>query len=722
MAVQLRNPVPNAVSAGEVCQAVSVGGQHGFTEWRDGSDNIHLVASFNGEASNYSTKSYVVHHVNMTAGVSHLTTGLKGYLGKQLYDPATDRFYMGGSYSGSFGYLNPTTGAITSIKNDFQYSLIGGLLKGDDGKIYFIEQPFKLYSYNDADGLMEYGDFSPSASETNYNSLWVDATHIYFGIVKQETYEGAIWFDLKIGLIGAAKEDFVSYDFTAEHDFRVAFQRDYNTKELLLRRTLVDQVTYKYYSLAAGVLIEVTKALNPEYAWNEAGTSITGNYGVTIFDYTPFCYATSSPPATGVLNWEVDASKMAPLPSSQEYSKIGYREGGEGDWSYSQKDYTGPWQSFDVGHLVHNTGRGVYIPTDDDYGPVASVSYASSIIAALGFSQVSPYGGLKLPSGMTLFSGYSGGTLLWNPAEAWTLHSGNSTPFDYGDPDAPNPYFLNIARSGIVHHYRFGMDYDADGKVWGGGNATRSLANPGAGNVYWYDPSDGSSGYVFDGTGGKPDWDDLEVYFRSLCPALSRTKMVVSGNNGYLYVVNCADATIDGSYNLGENAYMVEVANDAVLGVTPGGNVFLFKPSDQTMITAPASIGLAAYTPFGFVNSTYPRMKYKMEIGPDGYAWMFFGSRLYKIHPTTLAPMLVKSFDTYYMLKFLDTAGDQSVYDLMLYGNGKNLYYVPEMFYTPATANPDPGPEMPHLGSIGGGVNAASVAGARVGNVAGCVI
>lgn len=722
MPIQIRNPVPNAISVGEVCQAVSVGGQQGFTEWKDGSDNVHLVASFNGEADRYSTESYVVHHINMTTGVSHLTTGLKGHLGKQLYDPATDRLYMGGSYSGSFGYLNPTTGDITIIKNDFEYSLIGGILKGDDGKVYFIELPFKLYSYNDTDGLMSYGDFSPSAAESNYNALWVDSTHIYFGIIKQETYNGAIWFDLKIGLIGDAKEDFVSYDFVNEHDFRLSFFRDYNTKETLLRRTLVDQTTYKYYTVVSGVLTEVTKALNPEYAWNEAGTIITDNYGATVFDYTPFCYTTSTPPATGILNWELDVSKMAPLPSSQEYSKIGYREGGEGDWSYSQKTFTGPWLSFTAGPLVHSSGRAVRLTTDGDYGPVVNVSYATPAITAVGYSRHSPYGALKLPSGLVLFSGYSGATMLWDPTAVYTLHSGNSTPFDYGDPDAPNPYFLSIARSGIVHHYRFGMDYDADGKVWGGGNATRTLVNPGAGNVWWYDPADGSHGYVFDGTGGKPDWDDSEVYFRSLCHALSRTKMVVAGNNNYLYVVNCADATIDGSYNLGEYAYMIEVSNDVVLGVTPGGNVFLFKPSDQTMITAPASIGLSGYTPFGFVNTTYPRMKYKLELGPDGYAWMFFGSRLYKIHPTTLVPTLVRSFDSSYMLKFLDTAGNQSVYDLVLYGNGKNLYYVPEMFYTPAVANPDPGPPMPHFGSIAGGVNAASLAGARVGNVSGAVI
>lgn len=708
MPLTLRNPIPTEVSKGEVCLGVSTGGQHGFHEWRDGSGNIHLVASFNGVAEAYSTEPYFIHHINLDTDVSHLTSCAKGYLGKTVYDPFNDRLYCCGVYSGSFGWLNPTTGAFTKLK-DSPAGLYGSMIYGGDDRIYFVENACVLNSYGIADGLYSYGDFMPATAAVDYNALAVDTTHVYFGVINQTTWLGNSWWTLFIGEIKAAKETFVEYDFADEHDRGVAFLRDYNTKELLCRRLLVDNTTYKYYSFTGGVLTEVTKALNPEYAWNEAGTAITGNYGPTVIDYSPYVYTTGTPADKTWWGWEIDPAQLAPVPGTQEYSKIGYRPEEGGDWSYSQKTFTEPWQSTIPFALTHKSARDIYL-TSYDYGPASTVDYDTPSPVTNGYHQISPYDVLKLPDSTVYMCGYSADTLLWNPASAWTLHSGNATRFDYPAAGAPNPYKLNIARSGIQHHYRFCLHYDSAGKVWGGGNATRTTTNPGAGNVWWYKPSDGTYGYVFDGTGGKPDWDDTEVYFRSMCHALSRTKMVVSGHDGWLHVVNCADATIDGSFNLGTYAYMVEVADDQVFGITLDGDVFLFKPSDQTMIVAPFDCGLA-YTPFGWESNSYTRMNYKVELGPDGYAWMFMGSRIYKFNPTTCLPTLVKSLSTYYKLKFIDKAGDQSVYDLILYGNGKSLLVIPEIFYTPAAADSNPGPPLANYKTVGGGDNASLICG-----------
>lgn len=721
MTLTRRSPAPNPVSAGNPCQGVAVGGQHGFAEWRDGSGNIHFQTSFGGSTS--SSENYTVHHINMTTGDSHLTLGLLGQPGKSTYDPVSDRLYLGGSYRGSFGYLNPTTGAFTSIKNDFDYSLIGSMIKGDDGRIYFVEQPFKLYSYNDADGVVSYGDFSPNASESNYNALWVDSTHIYFGVIKQAQYSGAVWWTLYVGEIGDALGDFVAWEFDADGDYNLAFTRDYYTKEMLLARTLADQSTKKYYTISAGVHTEITKAANPEYAWNGAGTSIQDNYGATVFDYSPFLYGSATPPANTILGYDIDAALMAPIPTSQENSKVGYKLAAAGEYTYSQIAFTEPWQDFDTKEIVHTSGQSI-LALGGGYSIGSTAAYTVPTITGKGYHQTSIYGSLKAPSGLFYYSGYSDALFVYDSTAAWTLNSSNATPYAFAAENKPNPYRISFTKRYTLH-YRFSLDYDDSNLIWGGGNATRTLTNPGAGEVWWYDPSDGTSGEIFDGTDGKPDWADLETYFRSLCTARSRSKIVVSANDGYIYVIDAAAKTIDGSYDLGaatgtagDYAYMVEVADDSVMGITPSGYKFLFKPSDRTMISGPTDIGLA-YTPFGWTNNSTSRMNYKLEKGPDNNGWLFMSTRLYMVDATTLAFTLIKSLSTYYKLRFIDTAGDQTDYDLLFYGNGTALWYMDSLFYTPGAGEAEPGNPLGNYREVCGSGNVSSVCGTNFSQICG---
>jgi len=233
------------------------------------------------------------------------------------------------------------------------------------------------------------------------------------------------------------------------------------------------------------------------------------------------------------------------------------------------------------------------------------------------------------------------------------------------DPTKTNPYLIQINLSDDdIYHYRQGMDYDANGNVWIGGNTIRKV--PGDfGNVAWYDPADGSFAYMF------PEWQSsspTELMFQSLVATANRSKIVVSASDGLLYVINAATKIVEGSYNLGESAYMADV-NGVVVGVTPGGNIFRFDPVSRTMITPPHDIGVSG-VPFGWDNDQY-NWNYKLEKGPDGYLWMFVGNTLYRINPSTL--VFEKILDTpYAKIKF---AANNT--DLLLYGNGTDFKYIP---------------------------------------------
>lgn len=725
----LRSPAPDPVSMGNPCQAVSLGGQHQVTIWQTGvrgqGGEIHFIGTYGGASDGYDSTPYYIHHINMTSGIVHLVAGGRG-VPKPIRDPNTERIYIRGHYIGSFGYFTPSSGLYTSIKNDFSYG-VTSIVLSDEGSVFVYEYPATLYRYKDALGLVSVGSIG-NPSDANYSALGADSTHVYLGIPKTETYNGHLWWTLKIGAIGAAYDAYSEWEFSAEHDYNLAIVFAWNSvsgqADRILLRTLVDGSSINHYKLSNGTYTTITSEGNPEYSWS--GLNIVQIDKQDQLAY-PFCLNQGSPnnSAWEEYGYNNDVTWLPPIPGSQEYSKVGYKLVGAESYTYSQQSYTTPWMYFAPSSLVHKTGKNIFLLTSD-YSIATNFDYAVPNETGLGYHQHSNYDAIKLPSGLIYYSGYSDKVARYNPVIDWTLNSSNNLEYNYGDINAPNPYYLNLTQRYTLH-YRFSLDYDANGLLWGGGNATRTLANPGAGEVWWYNPSDGTSGEIFDGTGGKPDWANSEVYFRNLCLAVSRSKIVVASNNGFLTVIDAATKAIDGTYNLaadtgtpGDYAYMVEVSNDAVLGITPTGYKFLFKPSDRTMTIAVTSIGVSG-TPFGWDNTQYERMNYKLELGPDNYAWLFIGTRLYRVD-SSLNLYLIKSFDTYRKLKFIDTAGDQTNYDLILYGNGSSLSYLPSIFYTPESGEPMIGPSFSNNREVCGSGNVRTMCGVNFNQVCGITL
>ena len=288
----------------------------------------------------------------------------------------------------------------------------------------------------------------------------------------------------------------------------------------------------------------------------------------------------------------------------------------------------------------------------------------------LGANCFSPYEAIRHPSGDIYVCGYANKVMRYNPLLPWTLSSASSTPRLPSDRTKPNPYFIKM--SGDLYHYRQWMDYDANGIVWVGGNTTRG--NPDYGNVMWYNPHDGSVGYLF------PGWKIKGTLFRNLCAANHRKRLCVSDNAGNIWIIDADRKKVDPAPivplpGVRSKTYMVEARDDQVFGIVFGSDsvykVIKFKPSTKQVLYL-QDVPVPGI-PFGFGDNKYDRMNYKLELGPDGYIWMFVGNTLYQVDPDTCA--FNKVVDTpKAKLKF-----SPNNVDLMLYYNngGTDFKYIP---------------------------------------------
>jgi hypothetical protein len=111
-----------------------------------------------------------------------------------------------------------------------------------------------------------------------------------------------------------------------------------------------------------------------------------------------------------------------------------------------------------------------------------------------------------------------------------------------------------------------------------------------------------------------------------------------------------------------------------------------YQPSTQTMLTELTATGLGL-THFGFgASGFYARHQCKLELGPDGYAWMFMTNSIYRIHPTTcvFSKVVDKAANasprssTYGLIKFSHDGRDLLLY----YGGGRDwdMDYYPNIF------------------------------------------
>jgi peptidoglycan hydrolase-like protein with peptidoglycan-binding domain len=609
--------------------------------WKDPSGVVHMVNSFGGADVRGDEKAYL-HYINTSTGASALVEGGMCSMGRNnVYDPVHNKLYWYGEYcsyqyGGSFNEFDPVTMTNTVIRNGGSTWWAGqSMTLGEDNKIYFSAihayEPAHLYSYDPAVGASSWTDLGAIYDKSNGNgpSVYVDTTHAYvaWGDSTSNNYmhlmirplaSGGTWseFSFPDGIIVANRNN-------------MWIGLDNATKKPFLYRNTPAGV--KYYWLQNGTATAVAAGTVPHEGYGGAG-DLNKRHLISMMaynDYNGFVNAFGYD-----MNWDLSIPNLASPVSTVAY-------GPHSTWNYpssgfrtSSLTYTGPWYDMKVSTIAPVQGDNRFIAVGDvsslyDYG-------RQSITPFPLLSPISAYTAMRVPAALTpsgtdeiYLAGYPNRVMRWIPTQAMSSRQANTNPVDFVTSEHMN--------------YRYNLAYDSTGTIWTGGNACG--ATPGCidyGGVAWYNPATKASGEIFAGvwTGGNPPATGNSIKFTSMTVSNNRTKLVVSSNDGKLTVVNTQSKAVEGSYNLGVGAFMVEVSDDRVIGVTSsadpsGPRVFLFKPSDRTMVIAPQPVGVTGL-PFGATDGRFARMVFSLERGPDGYAWLHMSDKIYRINPTTL--------------------------------------------------------------------------------------
>lgn len=681
----LSSPIPSATNLSHVIQGrQSYSGQH--IMWRDPSGHINIINSFGGADIAGNEKAYI-HYINTFTGAHAIVEGGACSFGRNsVYDPVHNKFYWYGEYcnrtlGGSFNEFDPVAMTNTVIKSAVSTWWSGQQLRmGKDNRIYFTAMDADglgghLFSYDPAIGSGSWTDYGVIYGPSNGTSpgLVIDDQYIY--VAWQQNTSPNYWH-LMVHPIGSGSWEEKTFSGGLP-SVSIVPSMEKTTKRLFAsRKAEGSSPTENYWLENGGATLITGTAPQTGYAAeldvnmkNHVSMMSTGNYDEF----------------TSAYNYDMNWDYAMPNPGNTE-SKAFY--GPHSSWNYpdsgfstSTLNYTGPWYDLAAKALVPHSGEKSFYAigesiTDYDYGDGTKDYVYMKNLPSVYHSMEVPASASPLNTEEIYISGYANQFWRWNPSQPWSETNPKSISF---------PEHMN---------YRVFADYDAEGKIWLGGNACGATAGcVDYGSVAWYDPETEQKGEMFQGawTGGNPPATGNGIKFTNLAMSNSRTKVVVSSNDNKLTVINALTKTIEGTYNLGKKAFMVEVANDRVLGITKDSDpsqVFLFQPSTRTMIVAPQPIGVSGQT-FASSDGSAARRAFKLEKGPDGYAWLFVDKKIYRVHPTTLAFEYVAT-DSGDSNKIIWAENKK---DLLLYGGVtpsviKNLL-IPSIAFDAADLNED---------------------------------
>ncbi len=617
---RLKLPLPAIVNDGTVSEGVSTYGYR--TMWRGADNNVHLLACFGGD----SNSGWFGHYINMNTGAHKMITGpSKGAAMWWTYNPAADRVYIATSYAQyheSLWEFNANDQSLVMVSPTADHYSSLNLITGDDNRVYWATQWNQLFSYDHATSTFKnYGTVLAGLQNgSNYFSLGADTGYVYCGVLKLDGTRTLVISPTN------GTPNFTEWQFGNAGDKGLSISTKLGTHEWICTRTLADG-SHKTYFLANGTYTDSGQAtIQDEYHQD-----LTCRHCVIASDENSY------PSFSKTYGWDCDFTDLLPIKSIHEFSTLRYHQVWTGanhtpinplpPWKTATANFTGSWISQTICCVVPKFRHSVFMVTDG-YNASLNLDYALKASAYLGANNLSPYAAMRHPSGEIYIGGYSNRVLRYDPTQPWSLTSATATPTVPSDPKRANPYPIKMPTP--LLHYRHGLDYDADGVVWIGGNTTRD--NPDYGNVMWYKPGDGTSGYLF------PGWQKAGTKFANLCAASRRSRICVSDNLGNIWIINASTKTVDPTPIVpvagGSKTYMIEVKNDLVFGIVisaSGNKVIRFRPSTKEVLTI-KDLEVSG-TPFGFGDNQYSRMKYKLEMGPDGYVWMFVGDSLYRVDP-----------------------------------------------------------------------------------------
>lgn len=574
--------------------------------WKDGSGHRHIFASFGDPWSAV--------YLNTNTGLSYLISGSPAGSGHRspCYDPVSNKLYGLCEYeftNGSIWMFDPVTQTLTTLLAGINCA-VNYPVRGDDNRIYFSVLGCHFYSYDPVtEEVKDYGVPDDGAGLNLYATtlqMMVDTTHFYVackvsGVDQHKIFQTPIsgpvtWTEWPNGLC---------YGY-----YLNTWKTPSPNLFWCLKQVLVDS-SIKYWKPVSGV-------------WTEYGSDPGQEQYLTL--KTPFTYNGDWldlwPSRIG---YEANFDDLIPLKDLTEVSKFNWRVA-EGEWqTTSEHPYTGIWEQQITQDMVPLSGTEMFCTTYG-YGPVYKLDYDVPSLTYLGPQCFSPYYAMKHSSGEIYICGYAGLVTRYDPTKEYTLTTGQMTP-RYPDPLNPNPYSIYKLRpDGEVLHYWHKMDYDANDLVWIGGNTTRKTVD--WGDVFWYDPDDGSYGYMF------PSWKDA-TQFRYLCAANNRSLICVSDSVGNIWIINTAAKTVDPvpirPTVEDSKTYMIELSTNLVFGIVYVGSsykVITFNPSTK-VVQSLQDLTISG-VPFGFPYNHYSRMDYHIILGPEGTPWLFIGNSLFE--------------------------------------------------------------------------------------------
>ena len=552
-------------------------------------------------------------YVDFDSGNDYYITGsAKGYCNRSAVIHQTTGKLVGGTeyaiYTGSFWEFDLATQTYTTIETPVN-TLIGGPCIGDDGYVYFSVIGNRFYSYEPVtETLKDYGQPNSGVGlDSGSNYIWkgADSQYLYCSAKLSGVDQHRIYYTPLTGNVnwqewgnGLCYGQWVSGGRMAVGGY-------------LYFRQQLENGSYVYWKCLNGVFTNL----------GSAPTQAT-DYSLLMSDYESQWES--------IYGYEVNLTELVPITDLQEYTKISWRISG-GVWQETAEfAYTSPWEQQTTKDIVPLSGTEMFCIVDG-CGGAFKIDYAAPLITYLGLQVCSPYTVLKDGTGEIYIGAYSNVILRYDPDSPWTMTAVDDDMYLPTDEGKPNPYRIYKPSAPLLH-YRHGLDYDANGLIWIGGNTTRRTPN--FGDVMWYNPANGDTGPVF------PGWEAAGTQFRNLCAANNRSLVCVSDNIGNIWIVNAATQEVDPTPirpTAGNSkTYMIEVSTNLVFGIVFESGTYktiTFNPSTKAILTL--NTITASGTPFGFGDNEYARMNYRLILGPDGLPWFYIGSALYKYDTAT---------------------------------------------------------------------------------------
>jgi hypothetical protein len=573
----------------------------------------HLLLNYWGGPANS------ILDVNLDRGTTRVTNTLPGRSGMRgwayrdglIYYFIPNRYYGTNSYGtnawqGFFGSYNVNTGMTNLIRTVGQHQGYHADW-GDDGWLYIgayasTSQDARgayVDRYNPNTGVyQEIGGIDPDTGPDYVYSLGADSRYLYAC--------GAYNWHLSVWDSQSGSNRFTQF-WSADNDINGYIYRGKKGGWYYRKQGPVTGGLARWYALSNGV-----------------PTLVSANAGIQASFHTNVWYSEgvrggvidNVAKQTNTIGFNFDLDLAYP-DSSNNVATVGYMTNGTGIWNYRSAT------SFSLGAAslkrVYPDGDALFI-TSFAYGPWLRYTIANSNVTRYGTAPYSMYDAVKIAN-LWYVMGYDAATLQFDPTLPWTLNS--ATP-NRSDPSV-NPHKLGLA----LRTHEYYSCVGSDGQLYVASHVDR---NGVGGQLGWQD-------LVFK-TNGSVQLPQTYLDTADLKPIWGGSNLVYSCLGSNLLVFDTKTKSF-----LSTNAPLGTASPGKVLEVSPG---VIIGFSGSTIYKWDCSTGtlLASNNVNGpLFGATVAPVDRRVELAPDGYAWFFVGTTLYRLNPSdmTMTSILTNS-------------------------------------------------------------------------------